>query len=78
MKELLSERVGKEDSIGASEIGLGHGEVSFLACSVKNIEFDNKIVDFEHFGEEVDAGGGFGIGEGVVDVLVEDGGFAGV
>lgn len=49
-----------------------------MPSGVKDVKFDNEVIDFEDFGEEVNAGSGFGIGEGVVNVLVEDGGFAGV
>lgn len=49
-----------------------------MAGSVKDVQLDNKIIDFEHFGEEVDACGGFGVGECVVDILVENGSLSGV
>jgi hypothetical protein len=49
-----------------------------LPSGVKDIEFDNEVIDFEHFGKEVNARCGFGIGEGVINVLIEDGSFSGV
>ncbi len=49
-----------------------------MSSGVKDIEFDNEVIDFEHFGEEVNARCGFSIGEGMVNVLIENGSFAGI
>ena len=49
-----------------------------MPSGVKDIEFDNEVIDFKHFGEEVNARCSFGIGEGMVNVLIENGSFSSV
>ncbi len=49
-----------------------------MASSIEDIELDNKIIDFKHFSKEINACCGFGMSEGVVNVLVDDSGFASV